>query len=113
MSKQVQIINGIPTLMIESASDVSGMILIDVRRPEEFTGELGHIKGATLVTLGPELEEFISKKMDNNQEVLFICKAGGRSANATAFAQSLGFKNVINMNGGMTLWNQLNLPVEK
>ena len=112
MSKNIQAVNGVPTLMIESASDVAGFELIDVRRPEEFNDTLGHIQGAKLVTLGPDLENYIAN-LDKNKEVLFICKSGGRSANATAFALNSGLTKVYNMNGGMILWNQLNLPTEK
>lgn len=112
MSKNIQSVNGVPTLMIESASDVVGFELVDVRRPEEFNDNLGHIAGAKLITLGPDLEKFIAG-MDKNKEVLFICRSGGRSANATAFALNSGHSKVYNMNGGMMLWNQLNLPVEK
>lgn len=112
MAKNIQNIQGVPTLMIQSQDDLQGLELIDVRRPDEFTGELGHIKGAKLITLGPELESFI-QGMDKNKETLFICRSGARSANATMFAQSLGHTKVYNMNGGMMLWNQLGLPTEK
>ncbi len=112
MAKEIQTINGVPTLMIKEAADLSGYTLIDVRGADEFVGELGHIEGAKLVTLGPELETFI-KGMDKSKEVLFICRSGGRSANATMFAKSQGFDKVFNMNGGMILWNQLGLAVIK
>jgi rhodanese-related sulfurtransferase len=112
MAKEIQNINGVPTLMLQSEADISGFELIDVRRDDEFTGELGHIKGAKLVTLGPELETFILN-MDKNKEVLFICRSGARSANATLFAKQNGHEKVYNMNGGMMLWNQLGLPTEK
>ncbi len=112
MSKDIQNIHGVPTLMINSNEDINGFELIDVRRADEFNAELGHIKGAKLVTLGPELENFI-QSMDKSKEVLFICRSGGRSANATMYAQSVGHTKVYNMNGGMMLWNQLGLPTEK
>lgn len=104
-------IDQIPTVKIEKSSEVEGLTLIDVRRPDEFTGELGHIKGAILKTLGPELESYLNTA-DKNQNILFICRSGGRSAAATASAQSLGFKNIYNMQGGMLYWNQMGFEKE-
>lgn len=83
--------------------------LVDVRRDDEFDGELGHIDGAVLKTLGPELMDYLSSENKNTQ-IAFICRSGGRSGNATAVALDLGFSKVYNMIGGMLEWNRLNLP---
>ncbi|MBL7689005.1 MAG: MBL fold metallo-hydrolase [Bdellovibrionaceae bacterium] len=86
--------------------------LIDVRRPEEYVGEYGHVIGAELVTLGPDLERFL---IDGNrdEEIVFICRSGGRSGHATGVATEMGYKAVINMQGGMIRWTELKYPVEK
>ena len=88
------------------------MKLIDVRRPEEYVGEYGHVVGAELVTLGPDLERFL---IDGNrdEEIVFICRSGGRSGHATGVATEMGYKAVINMQGGMIRWTELKYPVEK
>ncbi|NUM59729.1 MAG: MBL fold metallo-hydrolase [Bdellovibrionaceae bacterium] len=85
--------------------------LIDVRRPDEYVGEYGHIAGAKLVTLGEELEAYL-KSEDKNSEIVFICRSGGRSGNATRIAQGIGFTKTINMTGGMIRWTQLGYIVE-
>lgn len=92
---------------VEAAEDLH---LIDVREPNEYTGELGHVAGAELMPLGsiPQNLDQISK----SKTVVFICRSGGRSAQATAFAHSRGIQNAYNMRGGMLLWNQLSLPTE-
>ncbi len=105
MSKTIFMKEGIPTLKPMKAEDVSSFVLIDVRRPDEFTGELGHIEGASLKTLGPELENFL-KTADKSEKILFICRSGVRSAHATAMALDLGFDKVCNMEGGMIYWNE-------
>ncbi len=104
--------DGVPTLKPSSTKDLEGFELIDVRRRDEYHGELGHIQSAKLYTLGDSLEEFLMKA-SKETPVLFICRSGARSAQATLLAKELGFKEVYNMEGGMILWNQLNLPVEK
>lgn len=85
--------------------------LIDVRQPDEFTGELGHIPGAELIVLDT-LPEHLDK-IPQDQTVVFVCRSGGRSARAAAFAQQNGYPHVYNMRGGMLLWNELQFPTEK
>lgn len=84
--------------------------IVDVRRPDEFTGELGHIPGARLIVLDT-LEVRLSE-IPKDQTVVFVCRSGGRSGRATAFAKANGLDHVFNMKGGMLLWNQLGLKVE-
>jgi hydroxyacylglutathione hydrolase len=85
--------------------------LIDVREHDEYIGELGHIPAAELIMLNtlPEKINAIPK----DKTVVFICRSGGRSARATAFALMNGFSHVYNLRGGMQLWNQLALPTLK
>ena len=110
---KTEIKDGIPTISPEVLKSEIGKIkIVDVRRPEEYTGELGHIQTAQLVTLGPELETFL-KTQDHKTPLVFVCKSGGRSAQATEYGMRLGFQHAYNMTGGMLLWNQLKLPTEK
>ncbi|KYG69694.1 sulfurtransferase [Bdellovibrio bacteriovorus] len=85
--------------------------LIDVRQPDEYTGELGHVPGSELVVLNTLPDHL--ENLPKDQTVVFICKSGGRSAQATAFAKMNGLTHVYNMQGGMMLWNHLQLPVER
>ena len=71
MKLTTTIIDGIPTVRIQHPSDVEGMALIDVRGLDEFTGELGHIQGSVLKTLGPELENFLNTA-DKNKPILLV-----------------------------------------
>ncbi len=89
--------------------------LVDVRRPDEFNAELGHIAGATLSTLESNLENFLNSaaaKSKENDTYVFVCRSGGRSSRATQMAQSKGFKKCFNMAGGMIAWNALGLQTE-
>lgn len=85
--------------------------LIDVREVSEFTGELGHIAQSELIVLSTLPEKISSLPVE--QTIVFVCRSGGRSAQAAAYAKQQGFKYVHNMQGGMLLWNQMQLPVEK
>ncbi|MBR3321926.1 MAG: rhodanese-like domain-containing protein [Exiguobacterium sp.] len=73
--------------------------LIDVREVDEYAG--GHIKQAKnvpLSELGAKVDE-----LDRSKPIHVICAAGGRSMNASAYLDSLGF-DVTNVDGGMMSW---------
>lgn len=109
----IQINNGIREVTPQNLKDFTKeMRIIDVRRPDEFVGELGHIEGAELVVLGDDLVKLLSEG-DRNEEIIFVCRSGGRSGQATQFSQGLGYEKTANMIGGMILWNELKYPTTK
>jgi sulfur dioxygenase len=81
---------------------------LDVREEEEFTGPLGHIENAILIPLD-ELKARTGE-LDKTQPVVAVCRAGGRSAHATAVLQSSGFEKVANLAGGMLRWRAEGRP---
>jgi glyoxylase-like metal-dependent hydrolase (beta-lactamase superfamily II)/rhodanese-related sulfurtransferase len=76
--------------------------VLDVREPGEFSGPLGHIKGAVLIPLGQLSER--AGELAKNRPVVAVCRAGGRSAQALNILQQAGFKDVANLTGGMLRW---------
>jgi glyoxylase-like metal-dependent hydrolase (beta-lactamase superfamily II)/rhodanese-related sulfurtransferase len=76
--------------------------VLDVREPSEFTGPLGHIRGALLVPLGELAAR--AKEVPADKPVVAVCRAGSRSAHATAILQKAGFTRVANLPGGMLRW---------
>jgi hydroxyacylglutathione hydrolase len=104
---------GVPEITPEQAMAlISEAEFIDVRRADEFTGELGHIEGSELITLETEFATKV-RDFDKNKTYIFVCRSGIRSSRATFMAQSLGIKSSFNMAGGMIRWNAENLPVKK
>jgi len=82
--------------------NLNAVYVLDVREPAEYTGPLGHIKGATLVPLG-ELGAR-AKELPRDKPVVAVCRAGSRSAQATAILQKAGFTEFANLTGGMLRW---------
>lgn len=76
--------------------------VIDVREPEEFHGPLGHIPQAVLIPLD-KLNAQIDK-IAADRPIVTVCRAGGRSAQATVILQKVGFSDVANLAGGMLRW---------
>ncbi len=85
--------------------------LIDVREPDEYSGELGHIPGAVLLPLG-QLPERGPQVIDLEKPAVFICRSGGRSTQAGVWALENGAKEVYNMKGGMLAWQKEGLRTE-
>jgi len=95
----------------ELKNKLNDVKLIDVRQPDEYTGELGHIPNSELMVLDTLPDKLATIPKDKT--VVFICRSGGRSARAAAFALMNGFQSVFNLQGGMLLWNELQLPTNK
>jgi rhodanese-related sulfurtransferase len=108
----------ITEVSVQDAQDLlaKGYQVVDVREPGEF--EQGHIAGSINVPRGV-LESVVDlANKDGNPNLqqgrdnkwLVLCRTSGRSAMATDVMQQMGFSDVINIAGGITAWNEANLP---
>lgn len=105
--------NGVAEVTSEELqAKLSEVKIIDVRRPDEFTGELGHISSATLSTIESELDSYLNT-LSKDDTYVFVCRSGARSERAALMAQAKGFQSVFNMIGGMMAWNQKRFPVQR
>lgn len=86
------------------------LTLIDVREISEYNAELGHIAGSSLIVLSTIPDKL--KTIPVDKTIVFVCRSGGRSAQAASYARANGVTDVYNMQGGMLLWNQLKQPTE-
>ncbi|MBI3140442.1 MAG: MBL fold metallo-hydrolase [Rhodocyclales bacterium] len=88
-------------------------LVLDVREPEEYRGELGHVPGAILLPLKELAARAGEIEAWRQKHVVAICRAGVRSTTAAAILTSLGFEQVSNLKGGMLAWNDAGLTVER
>jgi sulfur dioxygenase len=79
--------------------------LVDVREPDEFAGELGHIDGARLIPLGALVAR--ANELAKERPIVAVCRSGARSAQATVLLQKAGFERVANLSGGMLRWRTM------
>ena len=93
-------------------NDPNSPFVLDVREPQEYIGELGHIAGSTLVPLGQLTERAGELAAYKAGPTVVVCRSGVRSTTAAAILEGLGFEQVYNMQGGMIDWNDRELPVE-
>lgn len=95
----------------EQAIKVKGVQVIDVRTPREYQG--GHIEGAQNFDWNDDSFKSAILKLDKNQPVAIYCYSGGRSDEAKKWMQMNGFKNVIQLEGGMAEWREAKKTVVK
>ena len=84
--------------------------ILDVRETDEFDGPLGQIPGAKLIPLGDLAKR--TEELDKERPIVTVCRAGGRSAQATIILRRAGFSKLANLAGGMLRWRAEHCPVE-
>ncbi len=91
----------VPTIEVAQVPDPipEGVTVLDVREPVEW--QHGRIEGAVHVPLTQLPER--AEELPPDQQLLVVCKMGGRSAQATAFLREKGFE-AVNLSGGMLDW---------
>jgi rhodanese-related sulfurtransferase len=98
----------VPTIEVAQVPDPipEGVTVLDVREPLEW--HHGRIDGALHIPLA-ELPNRASE-LPVGQQLLVVCKVGGRSSQATAFLREKGFE-AINLAGGLIDWVEAGRPM--
>lgn len=82
--------------------------VIDVREINEFTnGTMPGAKAMPMASVPVRLNE-----LQQDKELVIICRSGARSAQVCMFLQQQGFDKVFNLRGGLMSWARLGLPIE-
>ncbi len=81
------------------------MLILDVRTPMEYSGELGHLENSIIIPIY-ELEHRIDElDQYRDREVVAICRTQNRSRVAASMLKEAGFENIAYVYGGMVEWN--------
>jgi rhodanese-related sulfurtransferase len=85
--------------------------IVDVRSPDEFAS--GHLLGAKNIPLD-RLQDDLSKTFsDKKRPLILVCASGMRSQKALGVAKAQGFEQAHSLGGGLRIWQDANLPLEK
>jgi rhodanese-related sulfurtransferase len=99
------------TLPNATPADVTDeTFLLDVREDDEWAA--GHIAGAVhvpMMTL-PQRLQYEPGPITPDNEIVVVCKMGGRSAQVTAWLRHQGY-SAVNLAGGMLAWEAAGRPM--
>ncbi len=99
-----------PTEFSTQMSTMPDEVLIDVRTPGEFAA--GHLQNAKNIDWNGAAFESEVAQLDKEKPVLVYCQSGRRSDAAADKMRAMGFKNVLELDGGFAGWRSAGLPVE-
>ncbi|OJU74811.1 MAG: hypothetical protein BGO29_05005 [Bacteroidales bacterium 36-12] len=77
--------------------------LVDVRTAAEFNG--GHLYNALNIDVNSADFDAKIQQLDKTKPVYIYCQSGKRSSNAAKKMESLGFRTIYDLKGGILSWN--------
>ena len=86
---------------VEMMASESDYIILDVRRPDEFSA--GHIPNAVNIPNESIGADEIDKLPDKDRLILVYCRSGNRSKQASEKLVRLGYTNIVEF-GGILDW---------
>ncbi len=86
-----------------------GVLVVDVREQVEW--DRGHIPDALHIPLG----ELLNRPRDllKQDNIIFVCAEGVRSAVACEVAAAIGKKQLYNLEGGTVAWGKQGYPLAR
>lgn len=88
----------------------NGAVLVDVREMDEVNELAFDVPHILHIPLS-EFEERYAE-IPTNQDVVMVCKSGGRSLRAAGFLINHGYHQVVNMQHGLSRWVQKGFPTK-
>ena len=86
-------------------------VILDVREATEYSG--GRIANAKQIPLSQLALKLKDLEKFKEKPIIVACRAGLRSAGACKLLKQNAFNQVYQLKGGLTAWQQANLPLEK
>ena len=87
-----------------------GALLVDVRESDEVNELAYDVPNIINIPLSEFEERF--NEIPKDQDVVMVCKGGGRSLRAAGFLVNHGYTNVVNMQHGIARWIQKGFPTK-
>ncbi|GAB4031090.1 rhodanese-like domain-containing protein [Spirosoma gilvum] len=117
LKKNVVFQNISPIEVCKTVTERPGVILLDVRTPQEFEGQaaekFGRLKNAINIPIQQLENRLAELESVKHKEIIVYCSHSHRSPRASHILTEHGFTNVKNMTGGMSTWAESvgNLPM--
>jgi rhodanese-related sulfurtransferase len=94
----------VPTVSVQDLP--AELVLLDVREPDEWAA--GHVEGAQHIPMNDIPRR--TAELDQDADIIVVCKVGGRSAQVTAWLNEKGYR-ATNLDGGMLAWAAARRPM--
>jgi rhodanese-related sulfurtransferase len=116
---RAQIREVMPDELSEAMEEGEPWLIVDVREPYEY--ERLHVPGSVLIPRGllegaadPQSPHRIEALCtDRERPLALLCSTGARSAFAAVVLEQMGFGKVVNIAGGIKLWESEDLPTAR
>jgi rhodanese-related sulfurtransferase len=109
-----RILSGVRDVSVVEATQMINhrdAVVLDVREDSEYrSGHVPRSRHIPLSQLNRHLSELQKLK---DRPVVVICRTGSRSGRACAALRKNGLEQVYNLAGGITAWEQANMPMER
>ena len=100
-----------PSLSKRIDAKDAGLIIVDVRTPEEFAA--GHVPGAINIPY-TYLPASISQLKDaSDKDIVVYCETGVRAERAASRLRENGFTRLLHLDGDMKKWRENKQPTQK
>jgi rhodanese-related sulfurtransferase len=108
---QAQVIKLDPQSFEKKWLELNNPVMVDVRTQSEYNQ--GHLRNAILIDYNSS--DFKSRlgKLDKTKAVFVYCAAGSRSHAAVNVLTGIGFKEIYDLQGGLSAWQRANKPITK
>jgi rhodanese-related sulfurtransferase len=94
-------INRCPIRELEEALQRAEAVAVDVRENAEYRSE--HIDGTVHIPLS-KIAAAAKNNLDRSKRIYLVCRSGGRAAKAAEQLESLGYKELRVVEGGIQAW---------
>lgn len=111
MTEQNPGVRAVPATEAAVRLDEPNAIVLDVRTPAEYAQV--RLPGAINIDFyGPTLQAELSE-LDTDAPVLLYCRSGSRSGHLHPMLADLGFRDVVDIDGGIIAWARAELPLDE
>ena len=88
-----------------------GLVILDVRTPEEFAA--GHVPGAVNIPYTHLPARISALPSAADKDIVVYCATGVRAERAATRLRENGFTRLLHLEGDMKKWEALGLPLER
>ena len=103
-----QVVSSISVQQLKGRMDEKDIpLMIDVREESELSGPLGHLEDIMHIPLGQLISNLGKLSNLKDQEIILVCRSGGRAHTAAQIMQKKEFTKAFVLEGGMVAWRKM------